>query len=447
MAFWSDWSSVDAYPNTGLPMFSGEMALLNGHTVMRQSDYDGLVRLSKDAVFRQDVSRLQGVLAVAESTRVGHERIGTQLRQSGLDLDEALQQLFSSWKRLCMPWLLSIPITRVVEESVFELAEREHVPSAALTTALAPDATLLTQHQHALLEFKRRFSEEGINVGPDVDQTWNNIQRHPELAQAVRRHVDAFAWVHVHKCEGPALDVATFLESVRTAESAPTPTARVPPLSDELSFRIGLHKNMIFGRLMAADVCDRAAFFARPYLEQAARKFGLSYGQLIYLTHWEILNGLQGNPIPTPDDIALRQKAFGIVPEDGALRIIVGDALGQWQDAVLETPDSTQQTLTGIAASAGHIRATACIAFNPRDAQALQDGQVLVTPQTTPGFVPYMRKASAIVTDEGGITCHAAIVSRELGKPCVVGTKHATAVFKDGDWLDVDATAGVVRKN
>lgn len=56
-----------------------------------------------------------------------------------------------------------------------------------------------------------------------------------------------------------------------------------------------------------------------------------------------------------------------------------------------------------------------------------------------------MRKAGAIVTDEGGITCHAAIVSRELGKPCVIGTKIATKVLKDGDEVEVDAEQGIVR--
>jgi pyruvate,water dikinase len=56
-----------------------------------------------------------------------------------------------------------------------------------------------------------------------------------------------------------------------------------------------------------------------------------------------------------------------------------------------------------------------------------------------------MKKAAAIVTDDGGITCHAAIVARELGKPCVIGTKIATQVFRDGDIVEVDADHGVVK--
>lgn len=74
----------------------------------------------------------------------------------------------------------------------------------------------------------------------------------------------------------------------------------------------------------------------------------------------------------------------------------------------------------------------------------LKEGEILVTEMTNPDFVPAMKKAAAIVTDEGGVTCHAAIVSRELGKPCVIGTKIATKVLKDGDMVEVDANRGLI---
>lgn len=76
----------------------------------------------------------------------------------------------------------------------------------------------------------------------------------------------------------------------------------------------------------------------------------------------------------------------------------------------------------------------------------MKDGDVLISTATTPSIVSAMKKAAAIVTDEGGLTCHAAIVSRELKIPCIIGTKIATKVFKDGDRVEVDATKGIVRK-
>jgi phosphoenolpyruvate synthase/pyruvate phosphate dikinase len=76
----------------------------------------------------------------------------------------------------------------------------------------------------------------------------------------------------------------------------------------------------------------------------------------------------------------------------------------------------------------------------------LLEGEVLVTEMTNPDFVSAMKKAAAIITDEGGVTCHAAIVSRELHVPCIIGTKIATQVLKDGDLVEVDANTGIVRK-
>lgn len=71
-------------------------------------------------------------------------------------------------------------------------------------------------------------------------------------------------------------------------------------------------------------------------------------------------------------------------------------------------------------------------------------GEILVSPMTTPDYLPAMKKASSFVTDEGGILCHAAIVARELKKPCIVGTKFATQILKDGDLVEVDADKGIV---
>lgn len=76
----------------------------------------------------------------------------------------------------------------------------------------------------------------------------------------------------------------------------------------------------------------------------------------------------------------------------------------------------------------------------------MTQGQILVTEMTRPNIITACKKASAIITDEGGITCHAAIISRELKIPCVIGTKIATQVLKDGDLVEVDAEKGIIKK-
>ena len=73
-----------------------------------------------------------------------------------------------------------------------------------------------------------------------------------------------------------------------------------------------------------------------------------------------------------------------------------------------------------------------------------EKGDILVTSMTRPEFVPLMKKAGAIITNEGGITSHAAIISRELKIPCIIGTKNATVILKDGDFVEVDANNGII---
>ena len=76
----------------------------------------------------------------------------------------------------------------------------------------------------------------------------------------------------------------------------------------------------------------------------------------------------------------------------------------------------------------------------------MKKGDIMVSIATDPDVVPAMKMAAAIVTEQGGITSHAAIVSRELGIPCIIGTKIATEVLKDGDMVEVNVNHGWVRK-
>jgi pyruvate,water dikinase len=100
--------------------------------------------------------------------------------------------------------------------------------------------------------------------------------------------------------------------------------------------------------------------------------------------------------------------------------------------------------LNGLAASPGTASGTVRIVRSPSEIDKVKDGDVLVAEMTTPDFVPAMKRAMAIATDRGGRTCHAAIVSRELGIPCVVGTTNGTLTLKDGQVITVDGTAGKV---
>lgn len=114
---------------------------------------------------------------------------------------------------------------------------------------------------------------------------------------------------------------------------------------------------------------------------------------------------------------------------------------------VKEPVDDESQSgniLKGIAVSKGKVRGVVKIVSDPTDSNLIE-GDILVTRMTDPKFIPLLKKAKAIVTDEGGQLCHAAIIARELGISCVVGTWNATKILKDDMEIEVDAYKGTVK--
>jgi pyruvate,water dikinase len=107
-------------------------------------------------------------------------------------------------------------------------------------------------------------------------------------------------------------------------------------------------------------------------------------------------------------------------------------------------PGAAKPLVRGLPASPGTAVGAVRVVLAPADGDALQAGEVLVAPMTSPDWVPFMRRAAAVVTDSGGMTSHAAIVTREMGLPCIVGTREATTVLRDGMVVTVNATAGAV---
>jgi len=143
-----------------------------------------------------------------------------------------------------------------------------------------------------------------------------------------------------------------------------------------------------------------------------------------------------------------------IAIENGRVYLVQARPITTLGDTATKTTNESEEAgidrkdaktiLQGIGASIGVAAGTVRIIHSPAEINKVQQGEVLVTEMTTPDYVPAMRRACAIVTDAGGKTSHAAIVSREMGIPCVVGTGKATALLKTGQMITVDGHEGVI---
>ena len=103
-----------------------------------------------------------------------------------------------------------------------------------------------------------------------------------------------------------------------------------------------------------------------------------------------------------------------------------------------------KKILKGTPARLGRAKGKVVVILSPSECDRVQEGDILVTFMTDPNYMPAMKRAAAIVTDIGGVLCHAAIVSRELKKPCIVNTKNATEALKNGQIISVDAMIGEI---
>ncbi len=164
----------------------------------------------------------------------------------------------------------------------------------------------------------------------------------------------------------------------------------------------------------------------------------------------EFVNMLTEEEFPNLPSVEILKKRTGVVCVDGEVQPEVSlEAFAQthpeYEFEGLSAEGPTASELSGQSAQKGIVRGVVRIVKNKRQMADVREGDILVSPMTTPDFLPAMKKAAAFVTDEGGIMCHAAIVAREMRKPCVIGTKFATQVFKDGDLVEVDANNGIVR--
>jgi phosphoenolpyruvate synthase/pyruvate phosphate dikinase len=148
-------------------------------------------------------------------------------------------------------------------------------------------------------------------------------------------------------------------------------------------------------------------------------------------------------------ELQRREKGYVVyVPYDGKIEVSYNNLESEHNllnESLRKGNNNKTNEIIGQIGHRGFARGRVRIIKSAENFNSFKRGEILVSGMTRPEYVPLMHKAKAIITDEGGITCHAAIVSRELNKPCIIGTRFATQILKDGDLVVVDAEKGIVK--
>ena len=196
------------------------------------------------------------------------------------------------------------------------------------------------------------------------------------------------------------------------------------------------------------DERKKATLFTAHYctllLDEISRRVGISSNLLKYLSPREVSEIFTD----TPPASALEARKTGAVFywDESGHEARVGEEVKKIREELFGNRKLDDvQDFRGMTASLGKVQGHVRILKSVKEINSIKKGEILVAVMTRPDYVPAMKKAAAIITDEGGITSHAAIVSRELKIPCIIGTKIATHVLKDGDLVEVNANHGSVK--
>lgn len=196
-------------------------------------------------------------------------------------------------------------------------------------------------------------------------------------------------------------------------------------------------------------ITTKSHFYLQRLYKEIAKRTKMNYSDIYLLLKNEIKDALLHQK-DVKGIAQKRKKLFILILKNGRCKMIYGSEAKKYlreNKILLPSEESGEEIneLKGVSASQGKAVGEVRIIEEQKDKPKFKKGEILVATMTTPDFVPIMNKAKAIITNEGGITCHAAIVSRELGIPCVIGTDIATKVLKDGDIVEVNADSGIVK--
>lgn len=402
----------------------------------------------------------------------------------GLDMGELdrrelfglYQSLFSHNEEVYTPALLCeafVPYAeRYVIPEISRLTQKHGIGkgekvAGVLTVPLV--ASNLTQERIKLLQLILRvFGDQETLSLLSSDQALVKIQEFkPELYDALVAHQKKYFWIknnykdvepitcqefYGYICEEVKRGRAAVEDELARLEKNPASLAkekaelmsRLQP-DERLMSAIKLFEILGEWQDERKVVMQKAVYYLTLLLRAVSARVNIPFELIAYATPEEIGEMLDGKEGISRDKLEQRQKFCAVLVTESGEEILLGaEAQGLW-DKIFKKGQVKEKCVYGVVACTGRVRGKVRIVKDPAK-DKFDEGEILVTSMTRPEFVPYMKKALGIVTDEGGLTCHAAIVSRELGIPCIVGTKVATKVLKDGDLVEVNASHGSVTK-
>lgn len=284
--------------------------------------------------------------------------------------------------------------------------------------------------------------------------------------ELIKKHAEKYNWILNNYATGKPIDAVYFENRTKELSQRDDPKQLLDDITTQFNStqrkrqqiidKLPEGETKLFASKLGKAVAwhdDRKSWQLRSqttmhyFLLEFSRHFSMALDDMLQLRHEELVKVLEGNRQLPSQEIAKREQLFLVHFDDKSFETYTGEKAQRVFSEYRKTSISNRVQVKGIVASKGEsdsISGPARILRSPQQAHHMLEGEILVAESTSPDYIVAIRRAKAIVTDAGGLTSHASVVSRELGIPCIVNTKYATSILTNGDIIDVDTVHGTV---
>ena len=383
--------------------------------------------------------------------------------------DDELLKLYNEFDDIYLEWWAFTQVAELISYGGEDLLKKKLSPEefkkhfGLLVTPTKK--SYLNKEEEEIFEIVKLAKAEEEKGVKGIDS--NNIQI------KLKQHANKYYWLHNNYGETKKLDITYFKNIVKEQLDADVDKIKkdnelrlekVKQDKEELIKNLSFDKTLQEVTWLLDEFCFlqdqrksidmKCNWILDNFCREVARRKKIEFDLLSFAVPDQIRDLLSGK-IGTTDglndlinNLELQKEHTVIIfnEENPEYELYRGEQALKKEKEILggnANPES-QTEIEGMCASVGRYTGKVKILLGSKEADKFNEGDVLVTTMTSPDFVTVMKKAGAIITDEGGITSHAAVVSRELGIPCIIGTKIATRSLKDGDIVEVKAIHGLV---
>jgi len=444
-SYWVHWYNKELCEEAGLKNLNGQIIMLNGYTIVDKEDLKKIKSVCKQAFDDLDKSFLKRYKKM--SLRVLKEFQKWLKNSTTQNFNNRFKDFLIYSEKVMTPWYLSVVLSDYAGELLVEKAREFGFSDNEIMNCLPDNATLMIKEQREAIKIKGLLARAGFldSLGSFNFNFLEILKNKKTLYKKILQHVKKYEWVGTHHFWGESLTVEKFLNEIKNYKSLKKTTHKKIKLPTQLKIILQYSADLMYVRQYSPEIFDLAAYKSKNFLVQVAEKLGLTYSEMLYLTPREVNEYLQTGKQINFSAIPIRKNNFCILNNKNKEIIFQEEDVNYFKN-IFVTKIIAKDELSGLVAFKGKVSGKVKVFLVPENLTKMETGDILVTPMTTPDFVPLMQKAGGIITDIGGLLSHAAIISRELKKPCIIGTKIATKMFKDGDLVEVDADKGAVRK-